>query len=99
MAVNKPDPVRNLGHKSTEAGLTKNPAGRMVDYADNDVSKGVVRGPARSVGVYGRFRDPQSGIASEQNLTRWSGYASAGSYDGKDPKGRGEGSDGHLAST
>jgi hypothetical protein len=115
MAVNRPDPVHNLGHKATDATLTKNPAGRMVDYANNDVSKGVVRGPARSRSVYGSFKNPQSGIANERNLSRWSGLAHAGSYQGGDGTGkdvppeprrrsvpdvaRAKDSDGQLAST
>jgi hypothetical protein len=98
MAVNKPDPVRNLGHKATNATLTRNPAG-MVDYANNDVSKGVVRGPPRSVGVYQKFSDPKDG----HDLKGWANYARSNSYSvdgrGRDPKGRGAGSDGHLAST
>jgi len=81
MAVNKPDPVRNLGHKATQAetSLTGNPA-RMVDYAQNNASGNIVRGPARSQGTYKKFADPQSGISSQQNLDRWSGLASANSY-------------------
>jgi hypothetical protein len=77
MAVNRPDPVRNLGHRATDASLTKNPAGRMVDYTSGEQGKRIARGPARSVGVYGSFKNPTSGISSEQNLSRWSGYASA----------------------
>jgi hypothetical protein len=90
--------VSNLGHPSREDDLTRHPLGKVVDYT-NHASEGVVRGPPRSQGVYGRFRDPQSGISSEQNLDRWAGYARSNSYGGKDPKGRGAGSDGHLAST
>jgi hypothetical protein len=91
----KEETVCNLGHPVPVSRLTENPAGRMVDYANNDVSKGIVRGPARSVGVYGSFKNPTSGISSEQNLSRWSGYASAntevtrgqahGPGPGKDP--------------
>jgi hypothetical protein len=95
MAVNRPDPVRNLGHKATDATLTKNPAGRMVDYTSGEQGKRIARGTARSVGVYGSFKNPTSGISSEQNLSRWSDYASAntevtrgqahGPGPGKDP--------------
>jgi hypothetical protein len=107
MAVNKPDPITNLGHKGKP--LTKNPAGRMVDYANNDVSKGVVRGPARSQSVHGRFRDPKDG----HDFAGWASYAREGSNHGKsakdpvmrDPRPRGsvpsaarnKDSDGHLA--
>ena len=83
MAVNRPDPVRNLGHKATDASLTKNPAGRVQDYT-NHAGEGIVRGPARSVGVYGSFKNPTSGISTnEQNLDRWAGYAKANSYTGR----------------
>ena len=84
MAVNKPDPVRNLGHKASNATLTKNPAGYPHDYENGPADK--VINEKRSVGVYGKFRDPQSGISSAENLSRWSGYASEGSYQGKDGK-------------
>jgi hypothetical protein len=80
--------TKNLGHDWRESEIEQNPAGRMVDYANNDVSKGVVRGPARSQSVYGKFRDPQSGIANERNLDRWSNYATAGSYRGGDGTGK-----------
>jgi hypothetical protein len=88
MAVNRPDPVRNLGHKATDASLTKNPAGRMVDYTSGDQGKRIARGPERSASVYGKFANPQSGIANERNLSRWSGYAHAGSYQGGDGPGK-----------
>jgi hypothetical protein len=77
---NKLDPSRNLGHrsKSTEAALTKNPAGRVVDYTNNDVGKGIVRGPARGQSVYGKFRDPKDG----HDFAGWASYAREGSYTG-----------------
>jgi len=94
----------NLGHPSTQDRLTENPAGRVVDYANNEVSKGVVRGPPRSQSVYGKFRDPADG----HDFDRWAGYAKAGSFHGKDgkeptvpdPRGRASNeSDGYLRST
>jgi hypothetical protein len=90
MAVNKPDPVRNLGHKSTEASLTKNPAGRMVDYTNNAVGKKMLRQPSRLQGVYGKCSDPRSGISSAENLQAWSKYSTKDSYHrgpgpGKEP--------------
>src|SRR5262249_51402097 len=94
--------TKNLGHDSTVDRLTENPAG-MIDYANNDVSKGVVRGPPRSRGVYGKFANPEDGRSTQQNLDRWSDYARSNSYSvdgrGRDPRGRGEGSDNHLRST
>ena len=95
MAVNRRDPVRNLGHKASDATLTKNPAGRMVDYTNNDVGKQIVRGPARSIGVYGRFDNPSDG----HDLKGWADYAKSNSYHGRDPRGRGEGSHNYLQST
>src|SRR5262249_45143116 len=86
--------TKNLGHDWRESEIERNPAGRVVDYADSHASEGVARGPARSIGVYDKFADPQSGIAAADNLKAWSGYATASSYDGRDPKGRGAGSDG-----
>jgi hypothetical protein len=97
MAINKPDPVRNLGHKATDASLTKNPAGRMVDYTNNDIGKKMLRQPSRLQGVYTSCSDPRSGISSQGNLDKWANYSTKDSYHGKDPKGRGAGSDGHLA--
>jgi hypothetical protein len=92
MAVNKPDPVRNLGHKATDATLTKNPLKSVPAYNGRDIIS-----QKRSVAVYGKFRDPKDGTSSQENLSRWQSYAHSNSYDGKDPKGRGAGSDGHLA--
>src|SRR5262249_27917334 len=94
----KPEAVMNLGHASTVDKLTENPA-RMIDYADSHASEGVVRGPERSQGVYGRFKNPESGISAEGNLDRWADYARSNSYHGSDPRGRETGSDNHLLST
>jgi hypothetical protein len=82
----------NLGHPMPESRLTENPV-RPIDYEQGPVSR--IIDETRSVGVYGKFRDPQSGISSKENLDRWSGRAH--SNDGRDPRGRGAGSDGHLA--
>jgi hypothetical protein len=95
----KEETVLNLGHPVPVSRLAENPAGRVVDYANNQVSKDIVRGPPRSVGVYGRFTDPKSGISSQSNIDAWSGRASENSYHGSDPRGRGAGGDGHLLST
>jgi hypothetical protein len=86
MAVNKPDPVRNLGHKSksTEAALTRNPVGRALNY--EPASNRVVDGPSRSVGVYKKFSDPKSGISSADNLRAWSKYSTSNSYTGHGAK-------------
>jgi hypothetical protein len=83
----KVERTKNLGHDSTVDRLTENPAGRVDDYT-NDVGKQIVRGPARSQSVYGRFRDPKDGTSASENLSRWSDYAHAGSYQGGDGTGK-----------
>jgi hypothetical protein len=111
MAVNKPDPITNLGHKGKP--LTKNSAG-MVDYTNNDIGKKMLRQPSRLQGVYTSCSDPRSGISSADNLGKWSDYATKDSYHrgpgpGKDPPvsdrqrqhvpAAGKDSDGYLQST
>jgi hypothetical protein len=60
--------------------------------------------------VYGKFRDPKSGIAEQQNLDRWASYAKSNSYHKgpgpgvnpttPDPRGaHSNESDGYLRST
>jgi hypothetical protein len=74
--------LSNLGYPAKESELTRHPLGKVHDY-QNHASERVVRGPARSQGVYGKFRDPQSGISTnQQNLDRWAGYARSNSYTG-----------------
>jgi hypothetical protein len=80
--------VSNLGHPSREDDLTRHPLNKVPNYEPN--SNRVVDGPARSVGVYGRYKNPQSGISTAQNLDRWSDYARSNSYHrgpgpGKEP--------------
>jgi hypothetical protein len=94
----KEETVMNLGHPVPISEIAEHPAPDVKNYDSGDTGR-VVRGPARSVGVYGRFKNPESGISNQSDLDRWSDYARSNSYHGKDPKGRGEGSDGHLAST
>ena len=75
--------TKNLGHDWREREIEKNPAGRMVDYTNNDIGSDLVRGPPRSQGVYQKFTDPKSGISTnQQNLDRWSDYARSNSYTG-----------------
>jgi hypothetical protein len=73
--------VMNLGHRVREDDLTRHPLGKVQDY-HNHASEHVVRGPARGVGVYRGFKNPESGLPSEQNLSRWSDYAKSNSYTG-----------------
>src|SRR5262249_15815040 len=91
MPVNRPDPVRNLGHKASDATLTKPPVSKAPL---SEGTKGGLRGPLGNAGVYSKFDNPTSG----HDLAAWSDRASANSYAGKDPK-RGAGSDNHLLST
>jgi hypothetical protein len=103
--------TKNLGHDWRESEIEKNPAGRVVDYESGPAAR-VIDEP-RSVGVYGRFKNPQSGISSEQNLNKWGDYARSNSYHrgpgpGQEPpapeprrsvpsEARNKDSDGHLA--
>jgi hypothetical protein len=100
MAVNKPDPVRNLGHKSTEARLTRNPAPRVVDYTQDGAGQREIKeGQRHTQGVYGRHSPTPRGISTQENLDKWASYSRSNSYHGRDPRGCGEGSDDHLLST
>jgi hypothetical protein len=96
-----PEQVRNLGHPSTVDRLTESPVGYPKDYEQGPAAR--VINEKRSVGVYQRFADPKDGRSTQQNLDRWADYARSNSYNvdgrGRDPKGRGEGSDNHLRST
>jgi hypothetical protein len=93
MAVNRPDPVRNLGHKSksTEAALTKSPVGRVMNYdTAPQAERQIKEGQRLTQGVYVRHVPIKSGISSEQNLDQWARYAKSNSYHrgpgpGKDP--------------
>ena len=83
MAVNKPDPVRNLGHKATDATLTKNPAGRIVTYdTAPQAERQIKEGQAHTTGVYGRHVPIKSGISTADNLRAWSKYSTSNSYTG-----------------
>src|SRR5262249_51491139 len=73
----KVERTKNLGHDSTVDRLTENPA-RMMNYDSADTAR-IINEP-RSVGVYGRFKNPQSGIAQQNNLDRWADYARSNSY-------------------
>jgi hypothetical protein len=105
----KEETVMNLGHPVPVSQLTEHPAPHVKNYDSGDTGR-VVRGPARSQSVYGRFRDPKDGTSTSENLSRWAGYAHAGSYQGgdgtgkevsmPDPRGRHSNeSDGYLQST
>jgi hypothetical protein len=89
----KQETIRNLGHPCAISDIQKNPAGRLMDYDTAD-TKATFRDRG-STGVYGKFDRPTSG----HDLAAWSDRASANSFHGKNPSGRGQGSDNHLAST
>jgi hypothetical protein len=115
MAVNRPDPVRNLGHKATDATLTKNPAGRIVSYdTAPQAERQIKEGQRLTTGVYGRHVPIKSGISSAENLRAWGKYAKSNSYHtgpgpGREPPvsddsrvhvpAAGKASDGYLEST
>ena len=83
MAVNKPDPVRNLGHKATDASLTKNPAGRVMNYdTAPQAERQIKEGQRLTTGVYGRHAPIKSGISTAENLQAWSKYSTSNSYTG-----------------
>ena len=75
-----PERTKNLGHDTTVDKLTQNPVGYPADYEKGPAAR-IIDEP-RSVGVYGRFKNPQSGIAEQGNLNHWAGYAKANSYTG-----------------
>jgi hypothetical protein len=84
----KEETVCNLGHPVPVSKLTENPVGYPLDYQPPSAAR-VINEP-RSQGVYGRFKNPQSGIAEQGNLDRWAGYARSNSYHrgpgpGKEP--------------
>jgi len=93
--------VHNLGHPTTHDKLHEHPLkGKIHDYTSDDVGEMHIReGQRPGRGVYGKTSDPRSGLSTESNIDEWSRRASTNSYHGKDPTGRGAGSDGHLAST
>jgi hypothetical protein len=89
MAVNRPDPVRNLGHKATDASLTKNPAGRIVTYdTAPQAERQIKEGQRLTQGVYRRHAPIKSGISSADNLQAWSKYSRSNTYDGGPGPGR-----------
>ena len=108
----KEETVCNLGHPVPVSRLPDNPVGYPRDYEQGPAAR--VINERRSVGVYGKFGDPQSGIAQQNNLDRWADYAKSNSYHrgpgpGKDPPqsndsrqhvpAAGKASDGYLEST
>lgn len=77
----KPETVMNLGHPVSVADIAKHPlrSQELKSYTSDRPNHGADRG---GQGVYGKFRDPQSGISSADNLKDWSGYAKSNSYTG-----------------
>ena len=101
--------TKNLGHDWRESEIEKSPAGKLMNYDSADTAR-IINEP-RSQGVYGKFRNPQDGTSTQQNLDRWADYAKSNSYTGHgnkagvgkdptmpDPRGRHSNeSDGYLA--
>jgi hypothetical protein len=71
----------NLGHRVHQDDLVKHPLKEVIAYDGRNIVD-----EKRSVGVYGKFKDPKSGISTAQDLDRWASYARSNSYDGKDGK-------------
>jgi len=90
--------VSNLGHRSREGDLTRHPLGKVPTYDTAPQGQREIKeGQRLTQGVYGRHVPINSGISSAENLRSWQKYSTSNSYDGRDPKGRGAGSDNHLA--
>jgi hypothetical protein len=92
----KPETVSNLGDDTTVDKLTENPVRKVPNYEN---SNRVVEGPTGQTGVYTRFDSPRDG----HDFSGWASRTGSNTYSvdgrGRDPKGRGAGSDNHLAST
>jgi hypothetical protein len=93
----------NLGHRVRQDQLTAHPLNRVPTYdtapqAERQIKEGQQR---YTQGVYQKHSPINSGISTAENLRDWSRYSQSNTYSvdgrGRDPKGRGAGSDGHLA--
>src|SRR5262249_39047204 len=73
----KEETTMNLGHPVPISKIAESPVGYPRDYQPPSADR--VINERRSVGVYGKFRDPQSGIAQQNNLDRWADYAKSNS--------------------
>jgi hypothetical protein len=91
----------NLGHRVKQNDLTRHPLGQPINYDTAPQGQREIKeGQRLTQGVYGRHAPINSGVSTDtENLRAWGKYSTSNSYAGKDPRGRGEGSDGHLAST
>jgi hypothetical protein len=97
----KEETVMSLGHPVPISRIADHPlTGQPMNYdTAPQAERQIKEGQRTTQGVYGRHAPINSGVSTADNLRAWSKYSTSNSYDGKDPKGRGEGSDNHLAST
>jgi hypothetical protein len=92
--------TKNLGHDWRESEIEKNPAGRVMNYdTAPQAEKQIAEGQRDTTGVYQKHVPINDGRSTAENLQAWSKYSTSNSFHGRDPRGRGEGSDNHLLST
>jgi hypothetical protein len=96
----KEETTMNLGHPVPVSRLTDNPLGKPVNYdTAPQAERQIKEGQRLTQGVYGRHVPINDGRSTAENLQAWSKYSTSNSYHGRDPRGRGAGSDNHLQST
>jgi hypothetical protein len=94
----KEEVISNLGHACKVSDAANHPLGKPINYdTAPQAERQIKEGQRFTQGVYGRHVPINSGISTAENLQAWSKYSQSNTYDGRDPKGRGVGSDGHLA--
>jgi hypothetical protein len=98
----KPETLLNLGHPCSVADIAKHPLGKPVNYdTAPQAERQISEGQRHTTGVYQKHSPIKSGISTADNLRSWGDYSRSNTYSvdgrGRDPKGRGVGSDGHLA--
>jgi hypothetical protein len=92
----------NLGHRVRQDQLIEHPLNRVPTYdTAPQAERQIKEGQRLTQGVYQKHSPINSGISTADNLRAWADYSRSNTYSvdgrGRDPKGRGVGSDGHLA--
>ena len=99
----KEETVMSLGHPVPISRIADHPlTGQPMNYdTAPQAERQIKEGQRTTQGVYGRHAPINSGVSTAENLRDWSRYSQSNTYSvdgrGRDPKGRGAGSDGHLA--
>jgi hypothetical protein len=98
----KPETLLNLGHPCSVADIAKHPLSKPINYdTAPQAERQISEGQRHATGVYQKHSPIKSGISTADNLRSWGDYSRSNTYSvdgrGRDPKGRGAGSDGHLA--